>query len=295
MKITTGEKYQSSDYAKSLCASESKVGKTSFLVAGALGQLPWQKQGGLVDDPKNLHLVTFDANAAGGLKQFLLQTCGAPKEALNFTVWNMQEDLFDIGTSKTEWDFTFYNAICGAIQQVKQAAKGVPCVIFSSLTSIGEGIFRGLSGPQGNKKGSGMDEAKWSSFFQQISDIRYLGHDGPWHCLWEAHVLKQEKKDRSGENSIVETIQIPGKAGTNFPNNVEQAFRIRRNFNTPFQGSKCDQVYFDTRPTYEFIAGGRGFTENLEPREPCVASAFQRLGLKVGGWGAKAMPVKAVK
>ncbi len=37
----------------------------------------------------------------------------------------------------------------------------------------------------------------------------------------------------------------------------------------------------------EVIANGRGFTENLEKKEPDLTVAFKKLGLTVGGYGAK--------
>lgn len=49
MKEVTGETYQASQYAKMLAVADAKMGKSSSLVAGCLGLLPWQTIGGVVD------------------------------------------------------------------------------------------------------------------------------------------------------------------------------------------------------------------------------------------------------
>jgi hypothetical protein len=293
MREQTGESYVSTPWAKALMVSEAKVGKTSFLVAGALGVLPWQKVGGLVDRPSNLHVITFDANAAGGLKKFLLESCKAPKEALQFKIYNMQQDLLDTAGNDQGYDYTFFNTLANTLDTIHQRCKGVPVVIFSSLTGVAEGLLRGVQSPVGQKKGTGMDIARWSDFARQVAQIRFLGHQGSWHCLWEAHVLKMVRKGQNkDEEQVTESLQIPGQSGVNFPYNVEQVLRIRRTFNSKHPGSNVDQTFFDTRPNFEFIANGRGFNEVLDPKEPDLAHLAKKLELKVGHWGQKSSAPK---
>jgi hypothetical protein len=295
MKEQTGETYTSSGYAKDLFASEAKVGKSCFLIASMLGVLPWQKSGGLVDRPENLHVITFDSNALGGVKDFLIKTCGAKAEALKFNVYNMQQDLLDTAGSESGYDYSFYNKLIETLDRVTQRVRGVPALHVSSLTGAAEGLLRGIQSPVGEQKGTGMDIAKWSDFARQVSSIRNLVHAGPWHSVWEAHILKMVRKGQSKEDQVTtESIQIPGQSGVNFPYNVEHVFRIRRSFGKRFQNTNCDEVYLDTKPTYEFTNNGRGFNENLEAKEPDMVSVFKRLGMKVGHWGMKSAPPKPV-
>ena len=48
-------------------------------------------------------------------------------------------------------------------------------------------------------------------------------------------------------------------------------------------------MFFDTRPTGEFIAGGRSTTENLKPLEPDLTRICEKLPRKFGGWKPKKM------
>lgn len=289
----TGETYQSSVYAKAMLVSESKVGKSCFMVASALGVLPWQKYGGIVDRPENLHILTFDANALGGIARFLTETCKAPKEALKFRVYNMQEDLRQVSVSGDDWDYTLLNTVSNALNLVRDRAKGVPVLHISSLTGLAQALERALAGPPGTKKGAGMDQSKWGAFSHQLNEIRNFAQLDLWHCLWEAHVYKPAATGQDKTEVPKESLQISGKSGQSFPYNVEQVFRVRRQFGSTYKDSNCDITYLDTRPAMDFIANGRGFTESLEPKEYDLTKAFQKLGLKVGGWGAKKL--KAVE
>lgn len=287
MREFTGENYTSTKWAQALCISEAKVGKSCFLVGSALGVLPWQKHGGIVDDPRNLHVITFDSSALGGVKRFLLETCGAPKEALNFHVYNMEQDLLDAAGTE-EYCYTFLATLKETVQLINERAKGTAVLHVCSLTGVAEGLLNGIRSPSGEKPGAGMDMSKWSDFGLQISELRNLIHAGPWHSLWEAHLLRIErKKQRAEDNKVEETLQIPGKSGVNFPYNVSQIMRIRRQYGTKSPGTKCDLTYIDTQPSFEFISNGRNFNEALEPKEFDMAVAFHKLGLAVGRWGAK--------
>lgn len=294
MEEMTGENYQSSPYAKMLAASEAKVGKTCFLVASILGVLPWQKNGGVVDSPKNLHIITTDSNALGGIKRFLLETCKASPEALGFHVYNMQADLLE-AAGTPGWDFTFINTISDTLKMIQDRVKGVPVVMASSLTGLAEGMLNGLKAPPGEQKGAGMDMAKWGDFAGQVSTVRNQLHAGEWHSVWEAHILKMIRKGQGGDVEVTESIQIPGQSGVNFPYNVEQFFRIRRLFGQRWEGTNCDKTFLDPNPTYGFVTNGRNFNEALKKEEYDITSAFHRLGLKIGRWNTKSSTPKAVK
>lgn len=287
MKKQTGDTYQPSEYAKSLCVSEAKVGKTVFAIAQALGVFPGQKFGGIVDNPKNLHVIALDSGAVTGAQAFL-KLCDAPKEAFGFNIYNLQDDVRKVSTGEDDWDYSLYNALIQVIRQIRDEARGTPAVIMSSLTTMAVSLERALAGPPGAKQGAGMDQAKWSDFARQVSEIRNLLQQDSWHAIWEAHIYKPPPTGQNKEEQRSETLQVSGKAGYNFPNNVEQVFRIRRLFGETYEGTKIDQMYLDTRPAMEFISGGRMFTENLDPREYDMTLAFYKLGLKVGRWGHKA-------
>jgi len=296
MQRMTGETYQSSDYEKALCAAEAKVGKTCFLTAGLLGVLPWQKYGGVVDRPEHLHIITMDANAAGGIRRFLSETCGAPAEALKFDILNLQDDFRAVHVSQTAYDYTFFTAFYDAIQAVKDATArgGVHAVVVSSLTSLAWGIQRAVGGPlDPSRKGGNMDMAKWDTFAQQIAELRNFAQDDKWHTLWEAHIYKPEGQSQDKDAPAPkETLQIAGKTGKNFANNVEHVYRIRRLVGQKFLTTKCEKVYLDTQPAMDFIPGGRNVTESLDAQEPDIALAFHKLGLKIGRWGFKSKPKK---
>lgn len=294
MKEQSGETYVSSDFAKALAASDAKIGKTTFLVAGCLGVLPWQKFGGVVDTPEHLHVLTFDANALGGLGDFMTQQCGASKEALRYRVYNLQDEFKEVSRSRDEWNFALYNAVVDTLQTVNQRVSkegGVHALVFSSVTGLAEGILRAISGPPDEgRKGAGMDPSKWQGLASQLVDIRNMAHADTHHCIWEAHidrapVFQMKKTDDSAGPK--ESIHIPGAAGRSWSFNVEQVFRIRREFGGQFENSNVDLTFLDTRPSGSFIANGRAFNERLKPREPDITVAFHKLGLKVGQWGKK--------
>jgi len=290
----TGASYRSAAFAKALMMSDAKTGKTCFLVASSLGVLPWQKNGGIVDKPENLFVLTFDANALGGVNKFLIDTCGAPKEALNYTVFNMQDDLRKLRANDIDYDLSFYNTVVQTIDRARQKAKGTPVFIISSLTGLADGIERGVVGPPGGPGGTNpkgySDRNKWQLIAHQINELRNYCQVDVWHCLWEAHLHKRVDDNGTTKDSI----QVSGKAGEWFSWNVEQLFRIQRQFNQKFPGTNCDQVFINTRPALSFAVGGRGYNECLNEKEPCMTVAFEKSGLQVGHWGAKSAPVKAV-
>lgn len=303
----TGATYQGSQYAKALMASDAKLGKTFFLTLSLLGLLPWQKKGAVVSKPSHLHVISVDANALGGIQRGARDLCGAGDEALGFRVYNIQDDFNKIHTSDEAWDLSFYQTLetihLRILDRVDKE-KGVHAVLMSSLTGIAAGLLRGIQGPPGQltgggdvKKGTGMDQAKWGAFASQVSEIRAKYQLDKYHMLWEAHIYKPADTGQEGKNAVPkkETLQIPGSSGVNFPYNVEQFFRVRRNFGGRYKDTGVDLSYLDTAPSADFILGGRNVTEALEPKEFDMTYAFQKLGLKTGNWGAPSAPVKKKK
>jgi hypothetical protein len=295
----TGATYASAHFAKALFASESKVGKSCFLIASALGVFPGQTKGGIVDRPENLHIMSFDEAALKGVKRFLIETCGAPESVLNFRIYNMEDDFRKIVLSNSAYDRDFYNTVLLTINKIADRCKtGVPVVIPSSLTTLAEGLVRGTLGPAGEKKGAGGDQAKWADFGAQMTELRNHAHGIPGHVFWEAHIYTKPvaKSGEWGGADAEETLQIPGRSGVNFPANVGYVFRVRRTFKTKVLNTKADVMYIDTSPTFNFATGGRNVNEALDAKEMDLTNAFMKLGLKVGNWGAKvkAPAVKAV-
>jgi hypothetical protein len=293
----TGETYVSSKFAKALFLAEGKVGKTSFLTASVLGALPWQKSGGVISKPEHLHVLAFDASALGGLNRFLTQTCGADSAVLKYNVYNFQDDARKVAIGQADWDFTLYNHVKTVVDEIQAKASkgGTHALLFSSLTGLCQAVQRSLQGPFAAKKGTGMDQSKWAAFSTAIAELRSFAQLDNLHTFWEAHVYVTPPKDPKGEDvAPKESLQIDGKTGQNFAYNVEQVFRIRRRYGKKFGATQCDEVYLDTQPNMEIIANGRGFTENLAKQEPDLTLAFKKLGLQIGGYGAKAKAPKPV-
>ncbi len=290
MKEFNAENLEMSKYAKALVVAYNKDGKTVGLTAGALGVLPWQEAGGIVDRPENLHIVALDSGAATGVPSFL-KLCGAPKEAYKVRIYNLADDVRTVGASESEWDFNFYNLLSQVIGTIRERAArgGTHAVIISSLTTLALTLERAIAGPPGNssKRGMGMDQSKWSEFARQVAEIRNHYQEDKWHCLWEGHVYKPKESGQNAGAPKPETLQVSGKTGDNFPNNVEQVFRFRRQRGETYEKTKVDQIYLDTRPAMDFIPGGRLFTEMLDAKEDDMTIAFYKLGLKIGRWNSK--------
>ena len=287
MKITSGIDSVDSQHGNSLVTGEGKGGKTFFLVSSLLGLLPWQEHGGVVDKPSHLHVIGTDYGAITGVKASLKKLLGATDEALSFRYYSLQDDYKAIFNSPAGWDYAFYNACLQAFQAVRDAVmkapQGVHAMLISSVTTMVAGLERGIAGAP-SKKGMGMDESKWQALYQQVNELRNIAQADDWHTIWEAHIDRQAQGVRDGGADAKEVLQIRGRAGRDFPNNVEQIFRLRRSFGSTFGKTNVDEMYLDTRPTMEFIAGGRGFTENLKEKEPCLTVVYDKLGLRVGQW-----------
>ena len=298
MEEQSGDEYEGSAFAKSLMLALAKDGKTCFIVGSILGVLPWQKHGGVVDRPDHLHIISTDTEALAGVKGFLTKTCMAPPEALKFRVYNMEKDVVSTALQKQDNDLTFYNTLMATLQTIYdrvQQQKGVHAVLFSSLTTIGTALLRGLSGDPSDK-GAGMDIDKNNRFGSSVAELRMWGQLDEWHCFWEAHLYKKAPIPKPGEpqQAPKDSLLLRGQAGETFPANVGQIFRIRRMRGQKHEGTQCDQMYLDTRSSSDFDPGGRLFTENLAPKEPDLTVALHKLGKRIGRWGAKAAPPKPV-
>lgn len=299
MKKQTIDNYVPSTYAKAMAVAEAKMGKTVFLAAGALGVLPWQEFGGVVDTPEHLHVVSLDANAAGGVGSFI-DLCVDDKkkrqEAKRANIYNLQEDVRKVALSTDDRNYDFYNLMLQVVRDIEsrvRSSRGIHVVLVSSLTTLAQTLERAIAGPPGDpaKGGLGMDQNKWTEFARQVNELRNIFQQDSWHLIWEGHIYKppdtSQQKGRAAEggDGKKETIQVSGKAGFQFPNNVEQVLRVRRTYGRRFGSTKVEEMYFDTQPTMDFVPGGRLFTEKLDAREGDMTLAFYKLGLSVGRWG----------
>jgi hypothetical protein len=284
----TGLTYAASEYLKMLVASVAKDGKTSFLVAGALGALPWQQYGGLVSEPKNLHVLTFDATALGGIRPLLTKSCGKGEEYCGLSVYNFERDIREIHSNKGEWDYALFNGIIATIDRIKQkiAKGGVHAVVVSSVTGVAKGIQRGIAGePSAAKKGSGMDASKWQTLESELTQIQNAVQALDAHVFWEAHVDRAPEFGQSKSlEAPRETLMIKGGAGRWWAFNTEQVVRMRREYGNKV--GSLDKVHMETRPSADFLSSGRGFNEKLNPKEYDMTEVALKLGLKVGRFGA---------
>lgn len=296
MKEQTGDTYQGSQYAKALMLDTAKNGKSCFLVGSILGVLPWQKYGGVVDRPSHLHVLSIDSDAMGGVNLFLTKTCNAPPEALKYRIYNLQDDAQRIAMNKEGNDLSFYNTLMSVmmtIQERVQKERGVHAVLFSSLTNIGATVLRGISGDPA-EAGAGMSIDKNNRFGQMIKEIQLWGQIDDWHCFWEAHLHKKSPIPKPGQAPQPEkdSLLLRGQVGEQFPVNVEQIFRVRRDHGQKWEGTECDKAYMDTRASSDFVPGGRLFTEKLSSKEPDLTVALHKLGKEIGRWGMKGGTVK---
>lgn len=297
MKEQTGLTYEASQHLKMLAVSGAKEGKTSFLISSILGALPWQKYGGIVTKPDHLHVLTFDASAMGGVGSFITKSCGKPEDYLGMRVYNFEQDTRSAYAEGSDWDYSLFNSIVATVTKVAShiSKGGVHAVMASSITGMAQAMQRGIAGsPAEDKKGSGMDASKWQALYGQLAQIQNSIQALQAHVFWEAHVDRTpDFMGGKGGEGPKETIQVAGKAGRWWPFNTEQVVRLRRE-----HGSKVgliDKVHMDTRPSAEFLNGGRNFTERLNQKEYDLTEVALKLGLKVGRFGAPQKKEEAAK
>ena len=271
----------SSDFLKMFAVAEGKVGKTTFLAASCLGALPHQTEG-LVDKPENLHILGFDEAFVDGLVRFIKESCKRSDDYLKLSVHDLTQ-VTRKAFNGQGWNYAVYNAIMAELQAINNEIKkgGIHATIFSSLSGLAGGIKAGLAGaPDPTKKGSGMDQSKWDAMSHQLNALRNFAQDDTQHVFWEGHVMKSsaaKEEDQKEENGI------QGSAGKSWGFNVEQVVRLRREM-AKYPNTPVDKVYMDTRPTLDFVAGGRGFNESLDAKEYDLVQVAKKLGKKVGGW-----------
>lgn len=282
--VTLRTESSKSQFLKAYVVAGGKEGKTTFLVASCLGALPHQKQG-LVTEPAHLHIIGIDSNAVGGLGAFLTKVCGKDDRFLDVDVHNMQDAANLVSAGKSDWDYSFFNAMMAKVKDVRAAIQktpGVHAVIMSSLTGLAESLQRGMAGPPDpSKKGGGMDAAKWQDLSRQLIEIRNLLQLDTHHMFWEGHVFSAG----GGMNGVAhEEAGVAGKVGKNWGFNVDQVFRLRRELRQCYPNTQVEKQYVDTKPTLEFTSGGRGFTGVLADKEYDLVDVASKLGYKVGGF-----------
>lgn len=277
----------SSDFLTVFAVAPGKVGKTTYLAASCLGALPHQKKG-LVDKPENLHLIGFDQSFVDGLLRFLKESCKKGPEYLGLSVHDLTGVTRKASTG-SGWDYGVYNAAMAELRQIQADVKkgGIHATIFSSLSGLAAGVKAGLAGaPDSSKKGSGMDQSKWDGLSHQLNTLRNAAHDDTQHIFWEGHIVKSsgaKEEDQKDENGI------QGSAGKTWGFHVDAVCKLQREM-SKYPGTTIDKVYMDTRPTLDFVSGGRGFNEALDAREYDLVLMAEKLGKKVGGYTGPATP-----
>ena len=323
MEEQTGDSYQGSPYIWALIAALAKVGKTTGIVANVLGAMPWQLFGGVVDRPSHFHIVTADASALMGAREFLLENCEMPKEALGYRVYNLEKDVRAIAESVEAYQhrvFLLLREVRDRIAQYIAQEPGVHAVLMSSLTGFARAMERGLMGrPTGQTKGRDGDKNGkgygsidlWQLLKTQLFDLQDVFQALDAHVFWEGHLVEFTTGQPPNEVTK-EKLAISGSAGSGsgFGFNVSHAFRIarkstqyeskdrtttkgniipgkRRSLTGPGKGSNkwpVDEVYFDTDVSGSFVANGRMVASRLEKSEFDLTNVLRKLGYKTGGW-----------
>lgn len=278
-------------FIKIFAVSDAKIGKTTYLACSALGALP-EQEFGLVSDPSCLHIIGFDEGAVDGLKRFLVDACKRP-DATKFPVWPMW-DICRTAILGEGYDSTILNTVVAVLQEINKTVGASPtkthAVLFSSFTGMGMALKHGISGKpkpdsSGQIKSSGMNQAKWDILNAGLMTIRAEAHRNNKHVMWEGHVQKkfimlEDGSQKSGGTE--ETVGVPGGEGRNWAANVGEVVRLRREA-VKYPNTLIDKVYLDTRPSLDFVSGGRGFN-TLAAKEYDLAKMVQKLGKQVGGY-----------
>ncbi len=297
---TLGE-YSSATYGKELFIAPAKGTKTTTLIGNILGVMPWQENGGIVDVPANLHILSFDASAIGGVYKFLTTDCGASEEIKKVHIENLQDTAKKAFASKTEYDPSFLGTLYDAIHkcQDRTSKPGTHVIMFSSFTMAAKAILRSISGPafvnQGAQmKKSPMDQNKWNFLKQVMTELQWSVQQDNYHTIWEGHQGEKVTKetDGGGNPKTLDTIQVDGGTAKTFPAQVERVWEIVRSsikhVGKDKKPTRVALTHFNPNPSFDFgeVQTGRGVTGVLDAKEPCLTVAFDKLGLKVGQWGA---------
>ena len=295
--------YESSTYGKELFVAPAKGTKTTTLIGNILGVMPWQENGGIVDKPENLHIISFDASAIGGVYEFLTEYCGAHKDIAKVHIENLQEAAKKAFASRTDYDPQFLATLYDTIHkcQDRTTKSGTHVIMFSSLTMAAKAILRSISGPaflaQGSQmKKSPMDFNKWNFLKQVLSELQWSVQQDNYHTIWEGHLGEKLSKetDGTGQPKVFDTVQIDGNTAKTLPAQVERVWEIKR---SPMKWpdpktkkpTKVALTSFNPNPIFDFgeVQTGRSVTTRLSNDEPCLTNAFHNLGLKIGQWEGK--------
>lgn len=287
--------YESSTFGKELFIAPAKGTKTTTLIGNILGVMPWQENGGIVDKPSSLHIISFDASAIGGVYNFLTNECGAGKEITSVHIENLQDAARKAFASRTEYDPTFLNVLYEAIKKCQDRAvgKGVHAIMFASFTMCAKAILRSISGPAlvsagAQMKKNPMDQNKWTFMKQIMTELQWMVQQDNYHTIWEGHQGEKITKetDGTGTPKVLDTIQVDGGTAKTFPAQVERVWEIVRS-PMKWEKTKVALTHFNPNPQFDFgeVQTGRGVTGVLESKEPCLTLAFHKLGLKIGGYG----------
>lgn len=288
----------SSIYGKELFLAPAKCGKTLTIMGGLLGVMPWQEYGGVISDPKCLHIITFDAATLDGAYKFLTEQCGAPDAVGDVDVHNLQQAAAEAFRSTTEYDGTFPSKVYETLAKIQDKTTDgkVHAIMISSLTMCAKAWLRSISGPALDMRGSQMskspmDQNKWGLFAQQMTEFQFTVQADNYHSIWETHWAEKEsktKKDSQGNKLVLDTIQVQGQSNIQFPAQCERPYMLTRRKGGWKPGSKVDMVEIDTQPNLDFgesIMSGRKVVGVLEPKEKDLTEMFHKLGLRIGGWG----------
>lgn len=290
MKHISGSQMKPAEYIKGLFMSYAKAGKTSFLVAQALGVMPWQKYGGVVTKPQHLHVIALDQDALDGIPD-MLEMCKAPDEARAYDLYDMREDYRSLVDSEKPYSHGFFTTLVQISQEIIQKIQPgeVHVVHMSSFTTMAKAVERAMLGrPTGfvnstggtSGKGIGSYDA-WGMLKLQMMDLQSAFQKDRFHMFWESHIERVLTKEGAED-----TLQVHGSSAKQWPNNTSHNFVIRRNKQSFYEDTQINPMYIEPRASMSFIAGGRN-ENRLNNEEPDLTVCLKKLGLLVGRWGYK--------
>ncbi len=273
----------SNKFLKAFMVAEGKVGKTTYIAASCLGILPGQTRA-LVTKPSYLHILGYDEAVVDGLADFITKICGKTDPSFLEVDVHPMTEIVRKAASAPEWDFSVYNATMLAIGEIKRKVRsnpGVHAMVFSSVSGLAAGLKAAIAAPPTEgKKSAGMDQAKWDAWGNQMHAIRNEAHEDIQHVFWEGHIFKRKR----GEGQAAEEKDdngIQGNPGKVWALNMGEVFRLRRE-SSKYPNTQIDKVFMETKPSLDFISGGRGFA-NLAPKEYNLVEVAEKLGKQIGG------------
>lgn len=290
MKHLSGKDMKPAEYIKGLFMSYAKAGKTSFLVAQALGVMPWQKYGGVVTAPQHLHVIALDQDALDGIPD-MLDMCKAPDEARAYDLYDMREDYRSLVESDKPYAHGFFSSLMQVRQEILSVIQPgeVHVVHMSSFTTMAKAVERAMLGrPTGFVNSTGQTSGKgigsydaWGMLKLQMMDLQSGFQTDRFHMFWESHIERVLTKEGAED-----TLQVHGSSAKQWPNNTSHNFVIRRNKTAFYEDTQLNPMHIEPRASMSFIAGGRN-ENRLNDEEPCLTVCLKKLGFNVGRWGYK--------